>query len=106
MVDPGWLRGKILEYQKIIVFELIFIITFSALSASQKASGNPGAPAVMKDLASAETLLSGTLGRFFALAKNLVRLPLRSKSLKPVLKPHLVQRLPSVLIRLSDGRVM
>jgi LemA protein len=35
----------------------------SALSASQKASGNPGDPAAMKDLASAETLLTGTLGQ-------------------------------------------
>ena len=42
----------------------------TALSASQKASGNPGDPAAMKDLASAETLLSGTLGRLFALAEN------------------------------------
>ncbi len=42
----------------------------SALSASQKASGNPGDPTAMKDLASAETLLSGTLGRLFALAEN------------------------------------
>jgi LemA protein len=42
----------------------------SAVSASQKASGNPGDPAAMKDLASAETLLSGTLGRLFALAEN------------------------------------
>jgi LemA protein len=41
-----------------------------ALSASQKASGNPGDPAAMKDLASAETLLTGTLGRLFALAEN------------------------------------
>ena len=42
----------------------------SALSASQKASGNPGDPSAMKDLASAETLLTGTLGRLFALAEN------------------------------------
>jgi len=42
----------------------------SALSASQKASGNPGDPAAMKDLSSAETLLTGTLGRLFALAEN------------------------------------
>ena len=41
-----------------------------ALSASQKASGNPGDPSAMKDLASAETLLTGTLGRLFALAEN------------------------------------
>ena len=42
----------------------------SALAASQKASGNPGDPAAMKDLASAEGLLAGTLGRLFALAEN------------------------------------
>ena len=42
----------------------------SALSASQKASGNPGDPAAMKDLASAEGLLTGTLGRLFALMEN------------------------------------
>ena len=42
----------------------------SALSASQKASGNPGDPAAMKDLAGAETLLAGTLGRLFALVEN------------------------------------
>ena len=42
----------------------------SALNASQKASGNPGDPTAMKDLASAETLLTGTLGRLFALAEN------------------------------------
>ena len=42
----------------------------SALSASQKASGNPGDPAAMKDLAGAEALLTGTLGRLFALAEN------------------------------------
>jgi LemA protein len=42
----------------------------SALSASRKASGNPGDPAAMKDLAGAEALLTGTLGRLFALAEN------------------------------------
>ena len=42
----------------------------SALNASQKASGNPGDPAAMKDLAGAETLLTGTLGRLFALVEN------------------------------------
>jgi len=42
----------------------------SALSASQKASGNPGDPAAMKDLAGAEALLAGTLGRLFALVEN------------------------------------
>ena len=41
-----------------------------ALTASQKASGNPGDPTAMKDLASAEGLLAGTLGRLFALVEN------------------------------------
>ena len=50
--------------------EAVIIARNSALSASQKASGNPGDPAAMKDLASAETLLTGTLGRLFALAEN------------------------------------
>jgi len=40
-----------------------------AYGASQKASGNPGDPAAMKDLMAAETALSGTLGRLFALAE-------------------------------------
>ena len=42
----------------------------SALTAHQKASGNPGDPAAMKDLASAEGVLAGTLGRLFALVEN------------------------------------
>ena len=42
----------------------------SALTASQKASGNPGDPAAMKDLASAETMLTGALSRLFALVEN------------------------------------
>ena len=42
----------------------------SAVTASQKASGNPGDPAAMKDLAGAEGLLAGTLGRLFALVEN------------------------------------
>ena len=42
----------------------------SALTASQKASGNPGDPAAMKELAGAEGLLAGTLSRLFALVEN------------------------------------
>ena len=42
----------------------------SAVSASQQASGNPGDPGAMKNLASAEGLLSGALGRLFALSEN------------------------------------
>ena len=40
------------------------------MTASQKASGHPGDPKAMKDLASAEGLLAGTLGRLFALVEN------------------------------------
>ena len=42
----------------------------SALTASQNASGNPGDPAAMKELAGAEGLLAGTLSRLFALVEN------------------------------------
>jgi LemA protein len=40
-----------------------------AVTASQKASGNPGEPAVMRDLMAAETVLTGSLGKLFALAE-------------------------------------
>jgi LemA protein len=42
----------------------------SAVTASKQASGNPGDPNAMKGLASAEGLLSGALGRLFALSEN------------------------------------
>ena len=42
----------------------------SAAAASKTASDNPGEPAAMKELAGAEALLTGTLGRLFALAEN------------------------------------
>jgi LemA protein len=42
----------------------------SAVSASQQASGNPGDPALMKGLASAEAALTGALGKLFALSEN------------------------------------
>jgi len=42
----------------------------SAVNASQQASGNPGDPGAMKNLASAEGMLSGALGRLFALSEN------------------------------------
>ncbi len=42
----------------------------SAVTASNAASGNPGDPSVMKGLAGAEAMLSGTLGRLFALVEN------------------------------------
>jgi LemA protein len=42
----------------------------SAVTAGKNAAGNPGDPAAMKSLAGAEAVLSGTLGRLFALAEN------------------------------------
>ena len=42
----------------------------SAADANRQASGNPGDPAAMRALAGAESALSGTLGRLFALAEN------------------------------------
>ncbi len=41
-----------------------------AVTANQRAAGNPGDPKAMKDLAGAEGVLSGALGRLFALAEN------------------------------------
>ncbi len=42
----------------------------SAVAAGKNAAGNPGDPAAMKGLAGAEAVLSGTLGRLFALSEN------------------------------------
>ncbi|MGB9498462.1 MAG: LemA family protein [Dissulfuribacterales bacterium] len=42
----------------------------SAVNASQQASGNPGDPGAMKNLTAAEGMLSGALGRLFALAES------------------------------------
>jgi LemA protein len=42
----------------------------SAVAASETASGNPGDPSAMKGLAGAEALLSGALGRLFAVAEQ------------------------------------
>lgn len=41
-----------------------------AMNASQQASGNPGDPEAMKNLAGAEAALTGSLGRLLALAEN------------------------------------
>ncbi len=41
-----------------------------ALEASKQASSDPGAPDLMKKLAGAEGMLSGSLGRLFALVEN------------------------------------
>ncbi len=41
----------------------------TAVNATKQAAGNPGDPSAMKGLASAETMLSGALGRLFALSE-------------------------------------
>ena len=50
--------------------EAVITARNSAVTANQQASGNPGDPAAMKELAGAEAALTGTLGRLFALAEN------------------------------------
>ena len=50
--------------------EAVITARNSAVNANQQASGNPGDPTAMKELAGAEAALSGTLGRLFALAEN------------------------------------
>lgn len=42
----------------------------SAVNASRQASGNPGDPGAMKNLNAAEGMLSGALGRLFALSES------------------------------------
>jgi len=42
----------------------------SAVTAGKNAANNPGDPEAMKSLAGAEAVLSGTLGRLFAVAEN------------------------------------
>jgi len=42
----------------------------SAVDASKVAAGNPGDANSMKDLAAAETMLTGTLGKLFALSES------------------------------------
>ncbi|MDI6793971.1 MAG: LemA family protein [bacterium] len=42
----------------------------AAVAASNTASGNPGDPTVMKNLSSAEGMLTGALGKLFALSES------------------------------------
>jgi LemA protein len=60
---------KYMQYEK-ETLEAVIKARNSAVSASQQASGNPGDPGTMKNLASAEAALSGALGRLFALSEN------------------------------------
>lgn len=41
----------------------------SAANAGKNAAQNPGDPTIMKELAAAETMLTGSLGKFFALSE-------------------------------------
>ncbi|MCA9176062.1 MAG: LemA family protein, partial [Planctomycetales bacterium] len=49
--------------------EAVVVARNAAASANTGAAANPGDPAAMKRLASAEGTLSGTLGRLFALSE-------------------------------------
>ncbi len=49
--------------------EAVIAARNAASAASTKAVANPGDPAAMKELSGAETVLTGTLGRLFALAE-------------------------------------
>ena len=50
--------------------EAVIAARNQAASAGQKAADNPGDPDAMKGLIGAETALTGTLGRMFALVEN------------------------------------
>jgi len=60
---------KYMQYEK-DTLEAVIKARNSAVNANQQASGNPGDPATMKNLASAEAALTGALGRLFALSEN------------------------------------
>lgn len=50
--------------------EAVIAARNQAVSAGQKAATNPGDPAAMQALSGAETALTGTLGRLFALSES------------------------------------
>lgn len=50
--------------------EAVIAARNSAVSANNQASANPGDPGAMKSLSAAEGMLSGALGRLFALSEN------------------------------------
>ena len=50
--------------------EAVIAARNQAVAAAGKAGQNPGDPGAMNDLATAETALTGTLGRLFALAES------------------------------------
>jgi len=50
--------------------EAVIAARNQAVSAGQKAAANPGDPAAMQALSGAETALTGTLGRLFALSES------------------------------------
>ncbi len=50
--------------------EAVIAARNSAMDANRKASADPGNPEAMKSLSGAESILTGTLGRLFALAES------------------------------------
>ncbi len=50
--------------------EAVIAARNQAAAAGQRAAGSPGDPMAMRDLAQAEGVLTGTLGRLFALAES------------------------------------
>lgn len=60
---------KYMEHEK-GTLEAVIQARNSALTASNQAAGNPGDPGAMQSLASAEGMLTGALGKLFALSES------------------------------------
>jgi len=60
---------KYMEHER-ETLEAVIKARNSAVSASNQAAGSPGDPAAMQGLASAEGMLSGALGKLFALSES------------------------------------
>jgi LemA protein len=60
---------RYLEHER-ETLEAVIMARNQASTANQKAASSPGEPGAMKDLIGAESVLTGALGRFFALAEQ------------------------------------
>ncbi len=60
---------KYMEHEK-GTLEAVIQARNSAITASNQAAGNPGDPGAMQSLASAEGMLTGALGKLFALSES------------------------------------
>jgi len=60
---------KYMEHEK-GTLEAVIQARNSAITASKQAAGNPGDPGAMSSLASAEGMLTGALGKLFALSES------------------------------------